>query len=169
MKTTEMDRAQVARLYADHGPGIYSQCRRLLRDDALAEDATQEVFLRLIGAFERAPAGEARMRWVRRVTANYCYNLLRDQRRHAVPAAEVAERPEDFDLGESVAARALAARLMQAAPAALRASAQLCWVDDCDRDQAAARLGVSKRTLHYRLREFKRRAQQWVAREGLTA
>ena len=34
-------------LYSRLGPLLYARCKRVLRDAALAEDATQEVFMKL--------------------------------------------------------------------------------------------------------------------------
>ena len=39
-------------LYRKYGPLIYSRCRRILQDEALAQKATQEVFLRVLTALE---------------------------------------------------------------------------------------------------------------------
>src|SRR5438045_393270 len=39
---------RVARLFQKFGPIIYVRCRRMLKERAAAEDATQEVFLKVI-------------------------------------------------------------------------------------------------------------------------
>ena len=49
------DDRQLALLYRRHGPAVYARCRRMLGDDAAAEDATQETFLRVLGHLENAP------------------------------------------------------------------------------------------------------------------
>src|SRR5688572_21479182 len=64
-------------LYARFGALIYARCRQILRDDAAAEDATQDVFVRLVQS--GLSLDDASMvRWLNRVTTNLCLNRLRD-------------------------------------------------------------------------------------------
>ena len=69
---------RVEALYAKYGPTIYSRCRRLLRDSAQAEDATQDVFLKVLKHLASAPKDEAALPWIYRITTNHCLNLIRD-------------------------------------------------------------------------------------------
>src|SRR5258705_12700761 len=62
---------RVSRLYRKFGPAIYSRCRRLLKDDALAEDATQEVFVRVMRHIDSAPDDSAAPAWIYRISTNY--------------------------------------------------------------------------------------------------
>ena len=70
-----MDDARLAALYRKYGPAVYSRCRRILRDESLAEDATQEVFVRVLRHIDEAPDDEAALRWVYRIATNYCLDL----------------------------------------------------------------------------------------------
>ena len=45
--------AQVDELYRRFGPAIFRRCLKLLRDPAEAEDATQEVFVRVFRSLDR--------------------------------------------------------------------------------------------------------------------
>jgi len=49
----EDPRSQAARLYRELGPVVYRRCLRLLGDRAAAEDATQEVFVKLLRDMDR--------------------------------------------------------------------------------------------------------------------
>ena len=64
--------------FAEHHRLVYRYACALTRDSALAEDAAQEVFLRLHR--QRVAAGMLRP-WLIRVTANVARNLLRTRRR----------------------------------------------------------------------------------------
>ena len=64
--------------FAEHHRLVYRYACALTRDSALAEDASQEVFLRLHR--QRIAAGMLRA-WLLRVTANVARNLLRTRRR----------------------------------------------------------------------------------------
>jgi RNA polymerase sigma-70 factor (ECF subfamily) len=57
-----------AELYRKFGPAIYSRCRRRLKDDAAAENATQEVFLRVLKHLESAPSDRIALLCIDRVS-----------------------------------------------------------------------------------------------------
>src|SRR5687768_17191055 len=75
---TATEPRDVARLFGDHGPMVYGRARRLLGSHHDAQEATQEVFIRVMtGAEKVPPAGEV-VPWLCRITTNYCLNKLRD-------------------------------------------------------------------------------------------
>jgi RNA polymerase sigma factor (sigma-70 family) len=67
--------------FAAHQRLVYRYAHALTRDGALAEDVTQEVFLRLHAQLDRAQRGGILRGWLLRVTANVARNLLRTRRR----------------------------------------------------------------------------------------
>src|SRR5258705_13520736 len=106
---------RVAELCRKFGLAIYSRCRRLLRDDVAAEDATQEVFLRVLRHIESAPSDQAALAWIYRISTNYCLNFLRDRSRQAEPVEDLPEQPGVHpELG--MLDRDLAMRLVMRAP-----------------------------------------------------
>src|SRR5436309_11973979 len=72
---------KVHTLYEQFGPIIFSQCCRILKDSSSAEDATQEVFLRVLSHLHSAPPEHAMLKWLRRISVNYCLNMKRDGER----------------------------------------------------------------------------------------
>lgn len=74
-------------------PRILSLARRLLRDEAEAEDVAQEAFARIWRQAPRWRPGAARFdTWVHLVTLNLCRDRLRRHRETAV--ADPPERPD---------------------------------------------------------------------------
>jgi RNA polymerase sigma-70 factor (ECF subfamily) len=69
--------------FAAHQGLVYRYAYALTRDGALAEDVTQEVFLRLHGQLAPAQREGMLRPWLLRVTANVARNLLRTRRRAA--------------------------------------------------------------------------------------
>jgi RNA polymerase sigma factor (sigma-70 family) len=60
---------------------VFRTACAVLRDSALAEDVTQEVFLKLYKQPGSAPAGELLRPWLLRVTINLARNAVRGQNR----------------------------------------------------------------------------------------
>jgi RNA polymerase sigma-70 factor (ECF subfamily) len=138
-----------------------------LRDDALAEDATQEVFVRVLRHIESAPDDAAALAWIYRISTNYCLNQIRDRSRQAEPTApsDLPEASGDHPEPELMD-RDLAMKLVSRAPEKLRAAAVLYYVDGMEQEQVARTLGISRRTVINRLQEFTERSRKFLTREG---
>lgn len=154
--------ARVESLYARLGPTIYARCRRLLKNNAAAEDATQEVFLKVMNHIERAPSEEAVLPWIHRITTNHCLNLLRDGRRQAEPVESVPE-PRDDDFEDSVVSRNFAQHVLSKTPDEEKVPAVMYHLNGIEQARVAEALGVSRRTVLYRLASFTERVQRMHA------
>jgi RNA polymerase sigma-70 factor (ECF subfamily) len=64
-----------------HHRAVFRAAYSLLRDAGLAEDVTQETFLRLYSNSETAPHDELLRPWLLRVAINLSYNMLRTRNR----------------------------------------------------------------------------------------
>ena len=64
-----------------HHRAVFRTARAMVRDSALAEDVTQEVFLKLYNHIDSAPNEELLRAWLLRVTMNVARNTLRGQSR----------------------------------------------------------------------------------------
>jgi RNA polymerase sigma-70 factor (ECF subfamily) len=74
-----------------HHRAVYGAAYSVLRDAGLAEDVTQETFMRLHSNRETAPQGELLRPWLLRVALNLSYNTLRGRSRAAVREDEFAK------------------------------------------------------------------------------
>ena len=149
----------VEQLYAKYGPAIYARCKRLLKDATAAEDATQDVFMKVMRHLDSAPGEGAVLPWIHRITTNHCLNVIRDSKRHAEPVEHVPEVVDD-EFEDSVVTRDFANRLLAATPEELKAPAVMYHARGIEQARVAEALGVSRRTVLYRLAEFTRRAMQ---------
>ena len=70
--------------FALHHRAVFRTARSYLHDPGLAEDVTQEVFLRLYKNLESAPSDDLLRAWLLRVTINLALNTIRGQNRSAV-------------------------------------------------------------------------------------
>jgi len=77
-----------------HHRAVFRTARAMVRDSALAEDVTQEVFLKLYNHIDSAPNEELLRAWLLRVTMNVARNTLRGQSRATAREDEYAKRAE---------------------------------------------------------------------------
>ncbi len=90
-------RAVVEDLYGRYGALVYRTCRRILGDHHAAEDATQEVFAKLVVHPVAAEVRDPR-RWLLEVTRNHCIDRLWvAARRPTAPIAASCRAPEDAE------------------------------------------------------------------------
>lgn len=148
-------------LYRQHAPAIYARCLRILGNEAAAADATQETFIRLYRRLDRAPSGDEALLWIYRVATNYCLNVIRDQARRAEPAAQLPD-PPGRDLEDQLLEVDVVRRLIRQLPAKVAEVAWLHHVEGLQQDEVARVLDISRRTVVYRLTEFRDRAARFV-------
>jgi RNA polymerase sigma factor (sigma-70 family) len=67
-----------------HHRAVFRTARAVVRDSAVAEDVTQEVFLRLYRNLNSAPSDDLLRAWLLRVTLNVARNTVRGQNRSMV-------------------------------------------------------------------------------------
>jgi RNA polymerase sigma factor (sigma-70 family) len=139
-------------LYCRFWPIVYARCRRLLSSTSLAEDATQEIFVKLIAGQLVLPSGEEAAPWIQRVATNYCFNYLRNERRRQQARATLDR--EVASSSDGVADRELVRRVIESLPEEVGLIAWLNHVDELDQGDIAARLHISRRTVVARLAAF---------------
>ena len=149
------DEAALAELYDRVGGVAYGLAHRVLRDDALAEDAVQEAFLALwrsAGSFlpERAKASTWILTLVHRRTVDL---VRREQRRRAEPLEGTPEPSEGS--AEEAAWRHFERERVQAALAALpdpqREAIELAYYGGYSQSELAERLGQPLGTIKSRM------------------
>jgi RNA polymerase sigma factor (sigma-70 family) len=77
-----------------HHRAVFRTARAMVRDAALAEDVTQEVFLRLYSHMDSVPSEELLRAWLLRVTMNVARNTIRGQSRSVAREDEYAKRAD---------------------------------------------------------------------------
>ena len=178
-KTATGDEAAFGRIMARHQQRLFSLCYRLLHDAGDAEDAAQEVFLKLYGksgTFE--PRGQL-FTLIYRMATNHCLNRLRRNKIAQFLPLQIS-RGEDKgdvleldppDLAPAPDERAASKEEWRAARASLRRlpSNQLAVVvlvryEGLAYKEAAEVLGVSVGAVESRLFRAMRRLEKELAR-----
>lgn len=150
----------LAQAFRAHGPLILRRARRLLGNQADAEEALQEVFfLALRGNAPWDGRGDL-LAWLYRITTNHCLGLMRKRgRREALYAEHFTQQgtkqasPQDLIM--------LRWLLANADPKQAQAAVYV-YLDGMSYAQAAKPLGVSKRTVGNLLERFQTWAQAQV-------
>lgn len=125
---------------------VLVHARRMLRDDAEAEDVAQEAMLRLWQQAAALDVGELGVRpWLRRVASNLCIDRIRAGRRVDV-TDEVPEQEAEPDQLVGLEQKDLAARVdaaLRALPERQRIALTLFQYDGLSQIEIGEKLGVS--------------------------
>jgi RNA polymerase sigma-70 factor (ECF subfamily) len=79
-------------LYKDYYPRVFGLCRRILNSPTLAEDATQEAFMRAYKKFDSYDDTQPFWQWIATIANHHCIDLLRQRgRTKSLFGEEVAE------------------------------------------------------------------------------
>ncbi len=144
------DRAAAQALMARHLPKMLTVARRMLGNQAEAEDAVQDAFLKLWTHAARWQPGRALFEtWLYRVVLNKCYDRLRRKPTAKLDeAVEVADPAPAADqlLQGSALAKEIEAALAEL-PERQRAAIVLCHYQECGNIEAAEILGISVEAL----------------------
>jgi len=143
----------LAELYEKHAAAVYGRCRYLLKDDAEAKDALQDVFVKVMQALQEFRGAASPTTWILRIATHHCLNLLRARKalwREQLRVVQAERRQET----ESPDRRELVRVLLSAVPEEAQEVAVLYFVDELTQAEIAQELGRSLPTVRKRLREF---------------
>ena len=143
----------IDQLYRQYGPMVMRRCRQLLRDEDLALDATQDVFVRLIKRRDHLRA-DYPSSLLYRIATNLCLNRIRDaKKRKTSTDQKLLEQIADLDDAEGqIEARSVLARLFGLERETTRTMAVLHYVDGMTLEEVAGEVGMSVSGVRKRLR-----------------
>jgi len=148
----------VEELYRRYGPTVVRRCRRLLREEAQAVDAAQDVFVQLLRhqahLTDDAPAG-----LLMRMATRVCLNRLRSQRRRPEDPGDekMLEIAHADDPVERSITRSVLRAVFRQELESTRTLAVLHLVDGLTLEQVAREVGLSVSGVRKRLRTLKAR------------
>jgi len=149
----------VGALFRLHGPMVYRRALRLLGRREDAEEATQEVFVRVMRSSSQFDGRSSMSTWLYQITTNYCLNQLRDRGRRR-QLFEQNMQEDDHKSSASVGDLVLLRRLLVEADEKQAHAAVYVYLDGMSHEEAAAVLGVSKRTVGNLIERFLAWAQK---------
>lgn len=129
-----------------HLGGMLAVARRMLRDDAEAEDVAQEAMLRLWRSADGLDVGATGVRpWLRRVVSNLCVDRLRSGKRLTV-VEELPEQTEPATQQADLEAQQASRRIdvaLQALPDRQRTALTLFHYEGLSQIEVGRMMGIS--------------------------
>lgn len=158
----------IEQLYSTYGPMVLRRCRRLLRDEARALDAMQDVFVLVLRNHQRFDQ-ESGSALLFTLATNVCLNLLRTSRRKPEDKDDdvLLAIAQDLDLEQRAQARSVLGRLFDGAPETTAAIAVMHYLDGMTWEEVAAELKMSVSGVRKRARGISARLSQLNEREAL--
>jgi RNA polymerase sigma-70 factor (ECF subfamily) len=151
---------EVAVLYERYGYFLLRRCKVILRDPALADDALQEAFVKVLRSGAAVRRADEPLRWLYRVADRCCFDVLRRRRRSPetlAPDEGSSRHPSvDIELRDAVL------RLLDALDEEQMRIAVLLFVDGMSQGEIAAEVGVSRITVNKRVQTIRARAEAWL-------
>jgi len=154
--------AQVAEAYRRFGHLVARRCRHLLRDEAAAEDTTQEVFFRLWRYGESYAAAGSKLLWLYRVSDRCCLDALaRPQMGDHEDLQEIEQTRSDFRSchGEVVGDREIVLKFLARFDDRLKQIALHHYLDQMTQEEIARAVGWSRQTVVKKLAYLAERAE----------
>jgi len=161
---TSFDRAIVEGLYRQYGFQVERRCRRILGEADEANDAAQEVFVRLLVKGAEFRGAAEWMTWLYRVATNVCLNRLRDRRNRAELLSRNASVVEPMPPRQPDAIGGMDRRFLLDLLSEFDQTTQEIvlyhLVDDMTQGEIAEVVGLSRVTVNKRITKFRARAEE---------
>lgn len=148
-------------LFLKHRLSVYRTSLRYTHDEAVAEDLTQMVFVKVMENLKKFEGKSDPFTWIYRITVNECLHYLRGKNRET--------RLEDWDEHESlklegverpVEARILLKEIMSLFDSRTREIVFMAYFEGLKQDEMAKALGISERAINKRLASFRERMEK---------
>ena len=154
-RVRQRDAAALQCLYERHGSAVYALARYILRESAVAEELTQEIFLTVWNKADQYQEQQARFRtWLLSITRNRAIDHLR-QRRRRIPSdlslddAAIAE--ERAPITDAIDTQRELHLLLRHLPVEQRQVIELCYFDGYTHEEISAKLKVPLGTVKSRI------------------
>jgi RNA polymerase sigma-70 factor (ECF subfamily) len=152
---------EIAELYRRTGALVLRRCRLILKDDTAAEDALQDVFVRVIRYGRGVRKRDIPLSWLYRTAERCCFDRLRaDQRSPLADWRLVAELPAVFDERAQMESSEKVLNYLYRMKPKLQQLAMLYYVDGLSQERIASELKWSRRTVGKKLKKLQEIAER---------
>jgi RNA polymerase sigma-70 factor (ECF subfamily) len=152
-----LDQTAFEQLVRDYAPGAAAVASQMLGDRALAEDAVQETFVRIIKKRDRYVTSYPFSSWFYAILRNVCIDMCRKRRRNQKLARQMICEVADHTLGKP---HSDAAALLDLLGPAERSVLELRVVHSMSFKEIAAALDISEEAAKKRAQRGLRKLRQ---------
>ncbi len=161
-----LNEGRLSELYASYGPAVRARCRAICGNDADADEALQETFLKAWNARERFD-GRYPLAWLQVIGRNTSLQVLRRRRPWADSPEAWLQAPDPR--GAPAPTQVDAVRLLDGFKPEDAAILRLRYAEDWRIHEIAEHLGTSQRSVRRRLARIERRARAVVRLKEVAA
>jgi RNA polymerase sigma factor (sigma-70 family) len=154
---------EVSGLYAKYGFFLRRRCRTILRDDALADDALHEAFVKIMRGGASIREADEPLRWLYRVVDRCCIDALRKRRRSVETPSE--HEGAGAHPGVAIELRDAVLHLLGTFDEEQMRIALLLVLDGLSQGEIAEEVGVSRVTVNRKIQAIRAGAAVWLGRE----
>ena len=159
-------------LFDLHRDKVFRPSWRMLGSPHDAEDAVQEVFLKVFRTVGSYRGDSAFSTWLYRLTANHCLDILRRRKILSFIGMDKAPEPPSAE-DTSVAARRHVSpavrRALSRLPEKQRACLLMCEMEEMSYEEISKSLGISLGSVKSSIHRAKAAMKQYLEKEGMTA
>lgn len=169
----DLSETELENLMDTYGLSVLKLAYSYLRDQALAEDIFQEVFIKVYRSWGALCDKKAVRPWILQITANLCRDKLRSwswRNIALVTDDDLLHAPAADQIDEQVLQVEEAQRLMELImelPTVLREVIMLYYYEELTTDEIADILGTSAIVIRTRLHRGRKKIKKSLEREGL--
>lgn len=152
-------------LYKKYSVKVYSKCLSLLKDQGMAKDATQDIFIKIFLNLAKFGEQSKFSTWVYSITYNYCIDLIRKKKKlRNIFSDEIENAPEIIDDVPDEELMAMEVSRLKVVldkiPVGDKAVLLMKYQDDMQIKEIAPVLGKSESAIKMKLKRAKHKAQK---------
>jgi RNA polymerase sigma-70 factor (ECF subfamily) len=170
-RVARRDAVALEALYMRHQPRVFRFITRIVRDQAVAEELTNEVF---VDVWQHARSYEGRSlatTWLLSIAHNRAISALRKRRDESWDEDEAAGLRDEADISDVVMQKAEKATILRkcinALPAEYREILDLVYYHELSVSEAGSVLGIPEGTVKTRLFTARRRLSELMKKAGV--
>jgi RNA polymerase sigma-70 factor (ECF subfamily) len=150
----------LAELYRSYGHLVVRRCRSILRDEAEAKDAMQDVFVRAMRYPRSVAQADSKLQWLYRTAERCCFDRLRRRGRETPVTPDDLARVAQCGISQSAGeAREVILAFLDRFEPKVQQVAVLYYLDELPQEEIAQQLGWSRRTVGKKLALVRSRAK----------
>lgn len=164
LKEEKTVQEQIIALHRQYGGLVRRRAQMLLGSQDAAEDAAQEVFMRVIKHVDTFRSEASPVTWLYRITTNHCLDELRKRARRGVtsltPELEQTLTQKSSSAEQRAASKQLLNQLMQSSD---RTSVQILlhrYLDDMTQEEIAKMMGINRKTVWNKLDRLRKQLEK---------